>query len=84
MTYGKYIIVLEHGCKIPILFDSIIEHCKFMLMYNMENIISAGFFQVFIDKKENIKVAAFGCSTTLMKKAQPEDGEIIRKMIEGH
>jgi len=82
MAQGKYIIVLERGHEVTILFDSLISHDSFRRLY-ANDIISAGFFSVFsgvID--DQIKVAVWGRSISLdLGVREHIDNEIIRKFI---
>lgn len=76
MNYGKYVIV---DCPIlgprAILFDKTFEHRR-MAFGGVENVISAGFFQV-----TNQGVFVFGGSESTGKKSRLEDVEILKKLF---
>ena len=70
----KYVIVEEHGMRVAILFNPIINHSTFEHLKPT----SAGFFT--LDKLDN--VVAFGNSVSLDISADEEsDASIINRML---
>jgi hypothetical protein len=70
MDYGKYIIVGGINCfEQAVMFDNTLSHDDFLMSFNRDRIVSAGFFVVSADAtkndKQDISVSCFGKSTTL-------------------
>ena len=80
MNDRKYIIVEEQSCELAILFDEIIPHSKFLKVYDKDNIVSAGFFQIVINGEE-LSVYAYGKSNTLKKVSRKEDSRLIERVL---
>ncbi len=84
MDKGKYIIVLERGNKVAILFSSLIGHDTFLKCYCKANIVSAGFFEVYSDQDNHDYhcIEPFGKSTMLKIESHPEeDKKIIERFL---
>lgn len=85
MEKGKYIIVKERGCLVPILFHELISHDSFLEIYCKSNIHSAGFFQIFIVQIHDsitLKVRIYGRSDSLNLECCADDFQIIAKFLE--
>jgi len=82
MEYGKYIIVLERGHLIPILFDSLIPHDTFLRCFPKANILSAGFFRT--DRIKGEEIITFGKSINLDLSPNNGDNILIKKLLQGH
>ena len=80
---GKYIIVIERGHEVAILFDSLVEHAKFLNCYIKTHIKAAGFFQVRRNKDTGgIEISCYGKSDSLDISSRPDvDYLIIEKML---
>ena len=90
MDKAKYIIVIERGHEVPIIFSSLIDHYR---MAGGMPVVSAGFCEVFGREEsdtnlDTIIVAAWGKSTTLKDEKnkyvvsrKKEDADIIKKML---
>lgn len=69
----KYVIIRDSGCELPIVFDEIIRHDRFIDL----NPISAGFVTLEKDLEGKTIAIAGGKSISLNKKSRPEDSGII-------
>lgn len=81
MEKGKYIIVLENGHKVPILFHTLITHDTFLKCYSKANIKSAGFFEVFKPLPDTIVVDTFGASQSLEISSDSEDCTLLSNFL---
>ncbi len=74
----KYIIVLDRGCELPIIFNNIIDHAT---VAGNQAVLAAGF--LYLDVKDGkIQASCYGESTTLRKNCRPEeDDRLINKTI---
>jgi len=85
----KYVIVVEHGREVPIIFPNVIQHCDFT---NWKP-VSAGEVQLYGAQgplestcccENAIDVSAFGGSMSMNLKSRPQDAEIIRTELMLH
>lgn len=87
MEYGKYIIIKwDKVIELAIIFDNIIEHVVFLRMYPKEKIVSAGFFTVGAeprdDNPQDISVSVHGKSTTLgIESRGGQDERLIKRVL---
>ena len=80
---GKYIIVSVMNVKCCIMFDSIIPHSSFLTVYPEQVIISAGFFKLFCDDGVIPQVDTFGWSETFNISSNPDDQQLILRVLFG-
>lgn len=89
MEKAKYIIVIEKGHEVPIIFSPLLSHAS---MAMLRTVVSAGFCEAWGAEPTDInldtlKVWAGGKSVTLKDsdgkyiESRKEDAEIIRKML---
>lgn len=89
MDKAKYIIIIERGHEVPIIFSSLIDHCT---IANGIAVVSAGFCAVWGTEPtdtnlDTIIVTVWGRSITLKNEknryvvSRPEDANIIKKML---
>jgi hypothetical protein len=82
MEYGKYIIIDNNGCELPIMFDFILSHRD---IASDKKVISAGFFTVGSNPTKNdsrdIEVNVFGKSVTLLKQVRTGTDERLIKRV---
>ena len=78
MEYGKYIIIDNMGIPCPIMFSPLLSHAE---IAKESKVISAGFFEVFLNNDKEIKINVFGKSTTLKIDRNKNDEEILRKVL---
>ena len=80
---GKYIIVINRGHEVAILFHSLIEHDTFLDCYIKAHIKAAGFFRAQGHAGE-IEIICYGRSDSLDICSRPDiDYLIIEKMLQG-
>ena len=77
----KYIIVMERGHEVPILFDNLISHDLFLNCYAIKNICSAGFCEYYLAVNNNIKINTWGLSTSLLLQSRKVDDHIIENSL---
>jgi len=80
MNDRKYIIVKESTFKTAILFEGVLSHDDFLKVYDKDDIVSAGFFQVYI-KDGELCVSTYGKSTTLELESKKEDSRLIERIL---
>ena len=79
MDYGKYIIISSMGgIPCPIMFSCLLSHNE---VAQGSKVISAGFFEVFINENKEIEVLAFGKSQTLKIGSREEDKELLKRVL---
>jgi len=86
---AKYIIVIERGHEVAIIFSSLIEHAVIGMGHK---VVSAGFCEAWGVEPDDtsldtLKVAAWGRSISLKDSddkyivSRPEDAALIKKML---
>lgn len=89
MDKAKYIIVIERGHEVPVIFSSLIEHAVIGMGHK---VVSAGFCGVWGTEPtdtnlDTVEVSVWGKSITLKDEknkhvvSRPEDADIIKKML---
>lgn len=76
----KYIIVLDKGEEVPIIFPKDIEHVR--VWSDRDNIISAGFVDIFMGFDNKFVVTTYGESISLKLKSRKKDSGIIELYIQ--